>query len=362
MDENIQNSNIIEIQRGLETKSELESRCYSDYTNPNVRNIILYYLSYIAEIDKMTAVRIKLIDDIKMKILMDCGENINSIGGPKSIIFKSYKKTDPLYPARMNLENILDKDNYNIPFSILVGKEINKPSANGLGMKLWKSLNNYRKELTDKIASSYENHDFPGYKYYYFNDPSINNYKDLNDLNKQIDNAIDKSKVNIDDREALKMIYASLTKKERPNIDEPNSHWLSEQFGKSSVIASIGILSSLQNEILTARASAIEIISSRVGGGEYSFNRLFPLAYGPSSAPKGAEIEIQVMSSAYDSNQNPEVTCEGGQIIEIKNGKARIRARMPDFNGDLVLKGYITIKTKSGIPVKKQWETQIKSY
>jgi serine/threonine protein kinase len=354
INENIQNSNIIEVQRGFERESYLAGTAL-DITAPSLQKKARAYLKSAENIDKITAERIKLIDNIKIKILMDCGENLKSIGGPKSIILKAYKKTDPLYPTRMNLDNIIVKDNHNIPFSVLIGTDINKPSEKGLGMKLWKSLISYRKELMDIISSSYEDANVTGYVH--FKDPSINSYKDLSDLNRKIENVIAASNIGIDDREAVKMIYTTLTKKERPNGDEPNLHWLSMQFGKSSVIASIGILSSLQNEILKARNNAIDLMCTRIGGGNYSFNSIFPIAFGTTLAREGQEIEIDVLCAAYDSNQNPEVTCEGGQIIEIRDGKAIIRATMP--NEDLILRGNITTRNKFGVPVTTRWEHRI---
>ena len=99
-----------------------------------------------------------------------------------------------------------------------------------------------------------------------------------------------------------------MTKLERSEVHEvKNVHWLGKTFDHSPNVAAIASLSALQKEILTARADAIALLRSRIGGGEYSFDKIMPLAYGPSLANSGDDVEVEVLMAAYDSSKQPEV-------------------------------------------------------
>jgi len=357
IEENIQISNENEFTRGQE-KYEALKEVAQDKTQKDVMAKAQKLMKTVDQIDKITAERIKLIDDIKLEILKTCGEDITTIGGKESIIVKAYSAAEPLKPTRMHLDHVAGKDKYDEPMQIMIGEEITNPNPNGQGMKLWKSYNAYRKELTELIASSVLVE--KGMKPYYFKAPEINKFKDFKDLNAQIDKAISASNVAQDDKEAIKKIYGSLTKQERSEVHEvPNVHWIGKTFDHSPSVAALASLSSMQKEILTARADAVALIRSRVGGGEYSFNKIMALAYGPDLANAGDEIEVQVLMAAYDSDKQPEVTVQGASVSEIKDGKGYIRTKA-SAGAEMTLKGTITIKNKSGVPKTENWEKTIK--
>jgi hypothetical protein len=62
-------------------------------------------------------------------------------------------------------------------------------------------------------------------------------------------------------------------------------------------------LSILQREILTARADAISLIRTRIGGGGFSFNKVMSLATGQLVANKGDEVEVKVLMCAFDDDK-----------------------------------------------------------
>ncbi|MFN5846715.1 MAG: hypothetical protein ACK46O_13505, partial [Flavobacteriia bacterium] len=357
IEENIQISNENEFTRGQE-KYEALKEVAQDKTQKDVMVKAQKLMKTVDQIDKITAERIKMIDDIKLDILKTCGEDITTIGGKESIIVKAYSTAEPLKPTRMNLMHVSGKDKYDEPMQIMIGEEITNPKPDGSGIKLWKSYNGYRKELTELIASSVLVE--KGMQPYYFKAPEINKFKDFKDLNAQIDKAIESSRVAQDDKEAIKKIYGSLTKQERSEVHEvPNVHWIGKTFDHSPSVAALASLSSMQKEILTARADAVALIRSRVGGGEYSFNKIMALAYGPDLANNGDEIEVQVLMAAYDSDKQPEVTVQGASVSEIKDGKGFIRTKASGAS-EMTLKGTITIKNKSGVPKMENWEKTIK--
>ncbi len=354
IEENIQIANENEYQRGYEKKTNLKEVA-EDKSNPDLQKKAKKLMETVEQIDKITAERIKEIDDLKLQILKECGEDITSVGTKESIIFKKYPD-NPLKPIRMKLEHVSGKDKYDEPMHIMIGEDIKSPK--GKGLELWNNYNKYRKDLCELIASSVVVE--PGQKKFFFKAPDINDFKDMADLNQKIDKAIEASNVNQDDKEAIKKIYGSLTKLERSEVHEVKGvHWIGKTFDHSPSVAALASLSSMQKEILTARADAVALIRNRVGGGEYSFNKIMALAYGPDLANTGDEIEVQVLMAAYDSDKKPEVSVQGATVSEIKDGKGYIRTKVSGSN-EMTLKGSITIKNKSGIPKTEPWEKTIK--
>ncbi len=356
IEENIQIANENEYARGQEKMFDLKE-VSEDKTQKDLMEKAKKLMKTVEEIDKITAQRVKLIDDIKLEILNTCGEDITSVGTPESIIQVPYNEKEPLKPTRMHLEHVSGKDKYDEPMLVMgINEDITNPK--GKGIELWNSYNAFRKELTELIAGSVIVE--PGQKKFFFKAPEINTFKDFKDLNAQMDKAIKASNVNMDDQEAIKKIYSSLTKQERSTVHEvPNVHWIGKTFDHSPSVAALASLSSMQKEILTARADAVALIRSRVGGGEYSFNKIMALAYGPDLANNGDDIEVQVLMAAYDSDKQPEVTVNGGTVAETRDGKGFIRMKASGAS-EMKLTGTITIKNKSGIPKTQPWEKTIK--
>jgi gliding motility-associated protein GldM len=354
IEENIQVSNENEYTRGEEKKSSL-AEVAQDRSAKDLAVKAAKLMKTVEEIDKMTAERVKLIDDIKMEILETCGEDVKTVGTPESIIFKAYDTKDPLRPIRMHLSHVQSMDKYDEPMHIIIGEDITNPT--GKGVELWKSYNGFRKELTEKIASS-----FPvegGAKKFFFKAPEINEYKDMLDLSQKVDKAIKASNVNMDDQEAIKKIYTALTKQERHEVHEvKNVHWIGKTFDHTPVVAAIASLSAMQKEVLTARADAVALIRSRVGGGEYSFNKIMALAYGPEVANAGDELNVEVLMAAFDSDKQPEVTYNGSVVKDVADGKGIIKTKASS-GSEMIMKGTITIKNKSGIGKTLPWEKKI---
>jgi serine/threonine protein kinase len=350
VEDELQIATLSEYFRGFARKSEISSTA-ADKFIPKKQKKAKYYLAVIDDIDKMTAERIKMIDDIKIKILAKCGEDVNSIGQKSSIIFKKYSYTDPLLPMRLHLENIAEKFAQKEVKSLMLNNEINNPDPSALGMKLWNSYNDYRNELTECIANSW----MPdGGTSYFLKAPKINNYKDFYDLNNQIDKAIKASNVNNADIDVIKKIFCFLTKQER-GID--NVHWLGMTFGNSSTIEALAALSILQKQILTARADALELIRERVGGSEYSVNTIAAFVSGPEVVYNEDQLEFDVFVAAFDSNQNPIVTINQGVVENVNNGVARINSKLN--KGTNVIKGTISYTNSFGSMRTLPWQKKV---
>ena len=351
IEENIQISNLNEYGRGEEKRLDLKE-VSEDKSNPETMKKAIALMAVVNQVDKMTAERIKLIDDMKLEILTKCGENTAQVG-PGNIITKAYSAKDPLKPTRMDLMRVEGKDKYDEPMDVMgIADDIKNPKGNGI--KLWNSYNDYRKDLTQLIAKSSSTAE----KQYSFSDPKINNFKDFADIRKQLEKSL--KNVAPDDMEALVTIYSSLTKQEKADMDEgeiKQVHWIGRTFDHSPSVAALASLSSMQKEILTARANAVALIRGRVGGGEYSFNKIMALAYGPEVANAGDEVSVEVLMAAFDSDKQPTVTVTGGTLKETKDGKGYVVAKAGST--EMNLSGTITIMNKSGIPKTMPWTKKV---
>ncbi|MCR9172187.1 MAG: hypothetical protein NXI10_06830 [bacterium] len=361
IEENIQKANITEVFRGNDKRSELVSISV-DKSNKVRAAKAKKYLDVVDEIDAMTAKRIQLIDKVKLEILEACGEDTKAKGS-MAIITKPYDKENaPCTPIRMNLEHVDGKDKYDDPMRVMLGTETDIKKPKGRGMEIWKSLMNYRKEITEVIAKSRvvtdKNGNIKFDSQYYFKAPEINKFKNPEELNNQIKKAVEASNVNVDDKDVLMEIYRSLSKEEYSTVHEvQNVHWVGKTFDHAPSVAAIASLSSLQRDILSARAAAIAHIRSRVGGGDFTFNEIMPLAIAPSVVNEGEEFNVEVLMAAFDTDKRPRVTLDGKAIEDVRDGKGIIALK--GTSGKMELKGTIAVQNKQGVWKEREWTKSI---
>jgi hypothetical protein len=353
IEENIQISNLNEYGRGEEKRLDLKEVA-EDKSNPEAMKKAKVLMAVVDKIDKMTIDQVKLLDGLKMEILEKCGENVKEVG-PEFIVTKAYSEKDPLKPIRMNLMKVDGKDKYDEPMDVMgIADDIKRPTGNGL--KMWDSYMKFRGDLTSLIAESSSTKEGK----FSFKDPNVRNFKDISEVSSILDKAM--KNVAPDDKDMLKKIYMSLTKKELDDMHEgeiKDVHWIGRTFDHSPSVAAIASLSSLQKEILTARADAVALIRLRVGGGEYSFNKIMALAYGPEVVNQNEEVKLEVLMAAFDSDKQPAVTMSGTSISKdnIRDGKAYIVTK--SGSTEMNLSGTITILNKSGVAKTLPWSKKI---
>jgi hypothetical protein len=368
IEENIQISSQNEHARGLEKLMELEEK-YQSGDTPEIKAKAKKLLDYIALIDKETAKQIQYLDALKMEILTEIKEEPAKLKpGAESIIMVGFDKNYPLKPIRMNLAHVTNKDKYDESMRIFgIAKNMKKPEvyackspdAKGAkgGIELWNQMNDFRGKVCQLLVES-SSSDTAKYK---FVDPKVYAFKDLADLQKKVKDGLKKSKINGDDVQDVEKIYKSLTKNEiLEDEHEPGGvHWLAKTFNHAPSVAAIASLSALQKEILTARADAVSLIRSRLGGGEYSFNNIIGLAY-PETAVlnPGDQFEVTVMMAAFDSDKQPTVKPNNGSVSSIKDGMATLKMTAP-ASGEMKITGSVGIANKRGEIKEKTYETKI---
>ena len=354
LEENIQKANLTELYRGDERKSAIQETSL-DKSEPLRASRAQFLLGIADQIDEMTTERIQLIDQLKLKILEDCGENLEV--GEETIL--QSKASESLKPIRMNLQLVEAKDKYDEAMHLLIGDDITNPNEEG--MKLWNSLIDYRAGLTELLAKSHAknvNGKLVVDESYGFKAPVINSQEDQKSLDVELKKAMDAGKIHPDDKRLIAEIYKSLTKEEYSEVNEvENVHWIGKTFDHSPSVAAIAALSGLQNDILKARADAMDLLRSRIGGDSYSFNTIMPLAYGPEIVNQGDNFDLNVMMVAFDSDRQPEVTMNGNKIDSIVDGKAVVN--MTATSGLMEMKGTITVRNKAGIAKTMDWTKSV---
>ncbi len=361
IEENTQKSNIIQFERGngfmLNVNTELATTS-NDSENRYKIQKLKFVQSKMKDIDNLSSTIILSIDKIKHKLLNESGESVDQVDYLKDdvILWSKRDEEKKSLPIRMNLMAVDAKDQFDTPMHLLIGNDIKHP--NKYGMKLWNDFQNFRSELVDICGTySLNNQTFE------VKSTLINTYSSNSDLVTQVENMIDDSpKLNKeDDRQFLVDLYLGLTKKEKNKVhDVDDVHWIGQTFDHAPLVAAIASLSSLQQDILSARALALSHWESKVSTGEFSFNRIIPLVYGPSIVNQGDSLSLEFMMGAYNSEENPRVTIEGienAKIVYPKNGKGI--ATMKVGNSSMTLKGKIAIKNKNGVWKEKEWKHDV---
>ncbi|MDB2657372.1 hypothetical protein N9Y60_04875 [Crocinitomicaceae bacterium] len=364
IEENTQKGNIAQVQRGngyvITVRSEKGAL---EATDPKgnaqkIKNIDAA-LDQMDNINKATAEMIVMIDKIKLDILKKSGEDVSKYkdNDELTILWKKYDKSSAesmCQPIRMNLMAVSAKDQYDIPMHEIIGEDIKKPSPGKHGMKLWKGLIEYRRKIMD-LAGSYT---WAG-KEFKVDVKDINSYKDNADLTKQIQAMVEGEDVNPDDRETLSQIYNRLTKQEKNKVhDVKDVHWIGMTFDHAPLVAALASLSSLQSDILTARADALSLWKAKISTGEYSFDKIAPIAIAPSSTRSGEEFEVKVMMAAFDSQNQPKVKVEGDEKVYTGEGGQAIIKRSAS-GASVDLKGTITILNKQGAEKTREWTASV---
>ena len=360
IEENIQRGSITQLERGNAAKSALIEEISSTAKDESGKAKIIKikkYLGMIEKIDKEAGSLIKYIDEIKIEVMEKSNEDVKTVKDEdeKVIVWRKYNPKFPLQPARLNLIAVEAKDQFDVPMHEIVGSEITKLDPTKHGLKLWKQYNDFRKFIVETTGT--------------YREGEKNNWKvKVNNINDNIPNLklqdkiaaminAKSNKVNPEDQEVLLGLYQELTKIEfADHHEQKNIHWMGRTFDHAPLVGALASLSSMQNEILSARAKAVNLLKSKVTVGEFSFNKIQELVSGPGVATEGEDIELKVTMAAYDSDNNPEVTGPGSVVVTDGIGTVKTRA---SGSGEMNLSGTVMIRNKSGVEYRRPWSWKV---
>lgn len=358
IEENIQKANIVQAERGNgfynDVKAEIASTKGADQAAKKKK--LEYVLSQMDKINKETEEMIGFLDKLKLEIL-DAAKEETGAYKDKDELNILWKKQDGAKPIRMHCAAVQGKDKYDEPMHVMgIAESIKSPTGNGT--ELWKRLNDFRAKIVE-LTGTYK---MPGTENNFsVSTKPINQFESNQDLQKAVEKMIDESKGNLkEDRQVLIDLYVMLTKLEKNDYNEEKDvHWIGMTFDHAPLVAGIAALSSLQQDILSARALALANYKAKVSTGEYSFNKIAPLAYGPVVANQGDDIELKVMMAAFDSDNQPKVTVTsgGGEVTYPGNGTGLVKLKAG--GATMSLTGTVAIKNKSGVWKEEKWEHEV---
>lgn len=285
------------------------------------------------KIDQLVGEQLSQIRAIKLGMFKAFGENIK-VTSENSIVHYDYKIESPVRPLIIDLKNVKHTGRANVL------TEANRKT-------LVNSLKAYRKTICRLVVASQSHKE----RCYYFVDPQINQFKDDKDFYKLFDAKTKSSNIGPDDYEAVKQIYRVLTKTdvEWEQIFTEKESWLDE----------LAVLISIESDILRARALAFTTIRYRISDCGYNFTNILPVVYGPNAAHAGDTLELKVLMTAFNKNQNPKIDLlKMGKVTKVEDGIAYLQIVVPQSK-HVEVKGRITILNKSGIPKTLPWEHEI---
>ncbi len=363
---NIQKGALTQLDRGDELRGVLREELTSSKGEEEAakRKKIEDALKVITAIDKETQVIIKNIDDAKLLLLEKLGElNPTPKDNDKdAILWVKYSTNDPLRPSKLNLTALQAKDEFDTPMRELGIKELENIDKSGVGIKkVWEPYKNYRKRLVE-ICGTYK---VEGKGYSVVLKGAVDKFADNKSLEKDVTSLVTKgNKPNAADVPELVTLYTELTKNELDDYGHDgdiskNVHWLGRTFYHSPMIAAIASLSTLQYEVLAARAKAVGMIKSRISTGEYSFNTIMAMAY-PSVAvvESGDKFEVAVWMAAFDSDKEPKVKPGQGTLKGVKDGVATLEMTASGSN-EMQIIGSVGIANKMGTVKWKDYTTKV---
>lgn len=387
IEENIQIANINEFARGSEKYDLIKEKATGNESSEKAKQV----LKVVQKIDELAAKNIQMIDKIKLLVLMECKEDVK-IGTEKdeAIVLKDKGREGmtlnldpknpgvknnpyPLLPIRMSLHHVEGKDKYDEGMRVMgiaSSEALIKPDPKAHGMEIWNSMLDYRNQICQLICESGNTiakidsmKDSKGKSVTFtFNDPKINKFKDKDDLLAQLEPALKSLAVDnkpTGEMDIIREVYISLTKNEMVPEGEKMLHWIGKTFDHAPSVAVLASLSSIQKEILTARATAVAYLQEKVGAGEYSFNKVMALAYPDQAVVNGGEeFTMSVLMAAFDTERQPMVKPDQGTAVPAKQGVGIVKLRAPN-SGEMKLSGTVTIRKKNGSEKTERYETKV---
>lgn len=387
IEENIQIANINEFARGSEKYDLIKEKATGNESSEKAKQV----LKVVQKIDELAAKNIQMIDKIKLLVLMECKEDVK-IGTEKdeAIVLKDKGREGmtlnldpknpgvknnpyPLLPIRMSLHHVEGKDKYDEGMRVMgiaSSEALIKPDPKAHGMEIWNSMLDYRNQICQLICESGNTiakidsmKDSKGKSVKFtFNDPKINKFKDKDDLLAQLEPSLKSLAVDnkpTGEMDIIREVYISLTKNEMVPEGEKMLHWIGKTFDHAPSVAVLASLSSIQKEILTARATAVAYLQEKVGAGEYSFNKVMALAYPDQAVVNGGEeFTMSVLMAAFDTERQPMVKPDQGTAVPAKQGVGIVKLRAPN-SGEMKLTGTVTIRKKNGSEKTERYETKV---
>lgn len=355
-DKGNQLDNIWLTKRGSGYKSDVQAELAATRNNDEnavKRSKLKYVIAKMDEIDIETDKMIKAIDDIIFRLLTNANEDISPARNddPALIVWNKYDQKNQVVPSRLNLSALDNKDNHTVVNSEFIGSDQSNPSAKGID--LWDKLIAYQMKLIE-ITGTYkwENSD------YEVTPIKITDYVSMRELDNKVDKMLYSSSINRrSDFYALKNIYVELNK-----YEGNNTHWIHSTFNNASMVDALASLTTLQNEILSARVTALFNWREKVATGSFTFMNVKAKVFRTSTPLSGKNITLEVLMVAHDHDNKPTVTTDAlNATVEYSEHGTALVTFTPK-KGTAVVHGTVAIRNRDGVYKLQEWEYKIQEH
>ena len=236
------------------------------------------------------------------------------------------------------LFDISNMDNYDIPTSLFIGGNPNKPNDKGNAIR--DSIISYRDHVCMLMANYTE-----GENEWSF-DPKL--------AEKDIEKAL--LTANPEDTSSIKHIFsilsipASIQVKDAGDVkDKP---WASAMFDHAPIVAAAALFTALKVDVLNGKSIASDFMLAKVDAPMFNFNKIEPLPFsGSNYVNLGDSLDLKVMIAAYDSTENNIIRYGIDQDTIPENwkttqGEIHLQANSPGYH---IVKGQIGVKENNEI-------------
>lgn len=325
MDLRMQQANKFQVYRGDEMVYRIKDEVagtnrMAGYERKNEK--LQYVLKKMDEIDAHTAAIIHYMDDLKKGLLKSAGENTNSILSPGKEVM----------PAGVDMNQLKNP-----------GFEIEQKDVVGLRHK----IDVFRDQLIDNCANY-----TLGSRTFHLDRIGNIAHSSEKDFVAVLDKKLSVDTYNYpEDKMVLTDLYTVLHNAAQFVASQHNS----------TLITNLGLLTTLEQEILSARAMALANWQSKVSTGEYGFDSISAVVDGPNVVASGEETSYRVFIGALNSYQQPEIEVthpSDARIVYNDDGTYSIFVS-PEKKGTIEVSGTITIKNKSGIGRTMDWKRSV---
>jgi len=282
------------------------------------------------------------IEELKLKLLKASNQNLSVKNG---ILQWSKIKNgkDQIAPFTIDFNRLISMNDKESVSQTLTKEVLNT---------LWNTLQNFRSKIIYHVGTYEWGQDSKCFT----NDVQINSFKDNKTLIETFKKQIGKNINKKEDQQVLIDLYVASTYPEKVN----NQSWMNHHFDNSTLIVALNTLTTLQINILKANKLALYHWSSKVSICDYSFDKIIPIIDGQSAGRPGDTLRFKAFFGAVETYNNPSLKVNYNiDDIDYKDGAAYFTIVIPKNQDCVNLSGQLSIKNKSGIIKREDWQHKI---
>ncbi len=145
----------------------------------------------------------------------------------------------------------------------------------------------------------------------------------------------------------------STTPSEKAKKDKQS--WEGSMFYQMPLVASITLMTKLQNDVRSAESEALNTLLKNIDVGDFRVNKIEAFVIPKSqTVVQGGTYSANLVLAAVDSTQTPRIFVNGKELPQKDNGLYQVGT---SSTGSFPIKGYIEV-TKDGLPFRRDFSSE----